>query len=104
MLTCVCCGLQEDSEQLLRQTAEAQRAGLDFSAVRDLRPLLDADGGGGGGGGGVLHPFLLHAVAATLDAAAALQQRVEQLAGVRQCELSIVPESHAAWCVLFLLG
>ena len=72
--------LQEDSEQLLRETAEAQRAGLEFSGMRDLRPLLDVDDGGGGGG--VLHPFHLHAVAATLDAAAALQQRVEQLAVV----------------------
>ena len=74
--------LQEGSEQLLRETAEAQRAGLDFGAVRDLRPLLDADDRGG-----MLHPFLLHAVAATLDAAATLQQLVEQLAAVGPGEL-----------------
>ena len=76
--------LQEGSEQLLRETAEAQRAGLEFGAVRDLRPLLDAEDGGG-----VLHPFLLHAVAATLDAAAALQQRVGQLAAVGPRESSV---------------
>ena len=86
--------LQEGSEQLLRETAEAQRAGLDFGAVRDLRPLLDAEDGGNG----VLHPFLLHAVAGTLDAAAALHQRVEQLAAVGPRELVAGPESMQNLC------
>ena len=87
--------LQEGSKQLLRETAEAERAGLNFGGVRDLRPLLDADDGGG-----MLHPFLLHAVAATLDAAAALHQHIEQLAAVSPREqLGAGPE-----CQTFVLG
>ncbi|KAK9844214.1 hypothetical protein WJX81_008230 [Elliptochloris bilobata] len=66
----------EDSEHLLCETSEAATARLEFSGVRDLRLLLDADGTGGA----ALHPFHLHAIAATLDAAAALRERVESRA------------------------
>ena len=64
--------LQEDSERLQQETREAASAGLAFGDLRDLRPLLAA-----AADGIALQPFHLHAVAATLDAAAALRVRVE---------------------------
>ena len=64
--------LQEDSERLQQETREAASAGLAFGDLRDLRPLLAA-----AADGIALQPFHLHAVAATLDAAAALRARVE---------------------------
>ncbi len=63
---------QEDSERLQQETREAAGAGLAFGDLRDLRPLLAA-----AADGIALQPFHLHAVAATLDAAAALRARVE---------------------------
>jgi hypothetical protein len=65
---------QEASARLQEETREAAGAGLDFGGVLDVRPLLAA-----AADGAVLHPSQLHAVAATLDAAAALGAAVGAL-------------------------
>jgi len=67
---------QEASARLQEETREAAGAGLDFGGVLDVRPLLAA-----AADGAVLHPSQLHAVAATLDAAAALGAAVGALPG-----------------------
>lgn len=61
-------GTQAESETLLQETAEAQRAQLDFGGAYDIRQAVEA-----AAGQRVLHPMVLGAVATTLAAAARLQ-------------------------------
>ncbi len=68
--------MQEESERLLEETAEAQAAQLDFSGVQDIRLMLEAVQQGRS-----LHPLHLTAIAGTLEAAARVEQQV--LAGDR---------------------
>lgn len=63
--------VQEESEVLLQETAEAQAANLDFSGLQDIRPMLEAVQQGRS-----LHPLHLTAVASTLEAAARLEAEV----------------------------
>jgi len=62
---------QEESEELLQQTAEALEVQLKFGTAYDLRPAVKAVGEGG-----MLNARQLNAVAITLQTAAALKEQV----------------------------
>ena len=63
---------QEDSEQLLQQTEEAQKAGLKFGKIYDLYPAIQA-----AQNGSVLSIRQLNGVAVTLEAALELRSQLK---------------------------
>lgn len=63
--------LQRESENLVQQTAEARRAPLQFGDIYNLHPVVAA-----AQESGFLTAQHLNAVAATLEAAASLQQQL----------------------------
>lgn len=63
--------MQEESEQLLEETAQAQAAKLDLSGIQDIRLMLEAVQQGRS-----LHPLHLTAIASTLEAALHVEQQL----------------------------
>lgn len=73
-----CDGLQEDSERLLEETAQAQAAELDLSSIQDIRLMLEAVQQGRS-----LHPLHLTAIASTLEAALHVEQQLVMTSDAR---------------------
>ena len=86
--------VQEDSERLLQETAEALDAQLSLKGVQDIRAMLAAVDEGRS-----LHPLHLTAVASTLLATKAVEEQIQPQCGpASRSQLALLSAACICYC------